>query len=268
VTQTIIVTKATVALSIAASPNPVFLLNPVTLSVSVTTAFAPATGSVTFSDGTTPLGTAVMNAGTASLAVSSLTLGTHTITAAYSGDGNYLPAVSSSVAVVVEDFSVTLSNPNVVIPHGGTATYTFAVSPIGGPTMPSGINLSVTGGPYSSVISFNPATITAGSGTTTVTLTVQTPDYPVGPWTQSRNGTGLGRAALAFTVLGTLLLPLRRKRKLLHRLGLLVLLVAVSSAVLTATGCGSGWGPQPYSLAVTGTSGALTHSANASLISQ
>ena len=51
--------------------------------------FATPTGSVTFKDGTTVLGTSALNAGRASLTTSTLSVGTHTIRAFYSGDSNF-----------------------------------------------------------------------------------------------------------------------------------------------------------------------------------
>src|SRR5262249_55282371 len=52
--------------------------------------FATATGTVTFVDGATPLGTiAVNSAGIATLAWTPIVSGIHTLTASYSGDSNY-----------------------------------------------------------------------------------------------------------------------------------------------------------------------------------
>jgi hypothetical protein len=49
------------------------------------------TGTVTFLDGSTSLGTAALNAGVATLTTSALSAGTHQIVAAYSGDTNFNP---------------------------------------------------------------------------------------------------------------------------------------------------------------------------------
>jgi YVTN family beta-propeller protein len=68
------------------------------------------TGTVTFYDGTTVLGTgSITNAGIATFSTSTLSLGTHTITAAYSGDANYGTSTSSSLTLnIVSTLSVTI----------------------------------------------------------------------------------------------------------------------------------------------------------------
>jgi hypothetical protein len=74
---------------------------------------------------------------------------------------------------------------------------------------------------------------------------------------------------LAMLGLGGLLLPFaRRSRRKLQRLTVALLFVAVSILLGTASGCGSGWGKQSYNITVTATSGALSRSATATLITQ
>ena len=53
------------------------------------------TGTITFKDGATALGTGTLSpAGVATLAISSLTVGSHSITAAYGGDVNFSASTS------------------------------------------------------------------------------------------------------------------------------------------------------------------------------
>ncbi|HEX3470525.1 MAG TPA: Ig-like domain-containing protein, partial [Silvibacterium sp.] len=62
----------------------------VTFTTQVSGGNKTPTGSVIFFDGTTVLGNAVaLSNGQASLSVSNLTVGTHSITAAYSGDSSH-----------------------------------------------------------------------------------------------------------------------------------------------------------------------------------
>lgn len=87
--------------ALASSPNPSTVDQPVTFTAEVE-AGSPApgrpTGSVTFSDGTVVLGTInVGRDGKATLVTSRLTLGSHSITAAYGGDPNF--GVSTSAAI-------------------------------------------------------------------------------------------------------------------------------------------------------------------------
>jgi len=79
--------------TLAPSVNPVILGNPVTFQVTVapnTVGSTNATGTVTFKDGDTVLGSQPLDStGHASLTTSGLTVGPHAITAAYSGDTNF-----------------------------------------------------------------------------------------------------------------------------------------------------------------------------------
>ena len=56
-----------------------------------------ATGTMTFLDGSTSLGTVTISGATAALSVSTLSIGAHPITAAYSGDANDAPGTSTSL---------------------------------------------------------------------------------------------------------------------------------------------------------------------------
>ena len=60
------------------------------------------TGTVTFQDGTTTLGTATLDAnGQATFQSSTLTAGSHTITAIYAGDSNFLTSTSTALTLTV-----------------------------------------------------------------------------------------------------------------------------------------------------------------------
>jgi len=74
----------------------------VTLTVSVSG--ASPTGTVTFRNGSTDLGTANVINRSASLTICSLTVGSHTIVATYSGDANNLPS-SATFTVTIYDLS-------------------------------------------------------------------------------------------------------------------------------------------------------------------
>jgi hypothetical protein len=269
VTETIAVNIGNTLIGLTATASPVFLQNPVTLTATLSSPGGTPVGSVLFLDGSNPIGTAILSRGIATLSVSSLTLGTHSITAQYSGAGSFAAANSSAVSETVQDFSLNINGTTAqTIQHGGEATFSMTVNPIGGSTMPSAISFTVTGAPDMSTISFTPQTITAGSGSTNVTLTIQTPDYPVGPWT----GISGPKATLALLALGCLLLPFGRRRSIfgtrVRLISCVILLLAVSSGLVTLTGCGSGWGPQQYTITVTGTSGQLPHSTTVTLTSQ
>ena len=123
------VSKVTTTTGLTASPNPATIGQAVTLSASVTP--AAATGTVQFLDGGTVLGTVAVSGGTAALAVSTLTAGSHSVTATYGGDSLNAASTSAAVAIMINKVvsSVTLAsapNPSTV---GMTVTLTAAVSP-------------------------------------------------------------------------------------------------------------------------------------------
>jgi hypothetical protein len=199
-----------------------------------------------------------LNGGIAALGTSTLSLGLHTITGTFSGDPSYNSVTSSGGTLNVMDFSLnaggnTLSST--VLP-GTSTSYTFPISPIGGPTMPGAITFSASGLPSGTIATFSPATLAAGSGTTIVTLTIQVPQVAA-----LERGRQSGRS-LPLAAVGILLLPffsrMRRSSKSLRRVAW-VLLLASAGAMAGLGGCG-GTPPQMYSIGVTATSGALSHS--------
>jgi large repetitive protein len=95
--------QGTSAVQVNSSPNPSIYGNSVTLVATVTSnSGVAATGTVKFLDGTTQIGTAALagNPGATSFAISTLTAGSHSISASYQGDQNNGPA-SASIAQTV-----------------------------------------------------------------------------------------------------------------------------------------------------------------------
>lgn len=100
-TQTI--TKAGTVASVFSSLNPSHHGNTVTFTALVrsTTTGLP-TGVVTFKDGATTLGTRTLNsAGKGALAISTLAIGSHSITAVYGGDANFKGSISVALKQTV-----------------------------------------------------------------------------------------------------------------------------------------------------------------------
>jgi hypothetical protein len=138
------VSPAATAVVLSASTNPVRTGAPVTFTATVT-AVAPGagtpTGTVTFFDGGTVLGTVKVNAnGQASLTLSLAIVGSHAIKAAYSGDSNFT-AGSQTIAeqVVTRRSSHTAlaasANP---VALGQSVTFTATVSADSGTGTPTG----------------------------------------------------------------------------------------------------------------------------------
>jgi hypothetical protein len=272
VSHTIVVNKGLPALTMTASQNPVFVRNPVTLTATVASSAATPTGSVTFSDGSTVLGTEALNAGAASLTVATLPLGANSITASYSGDGSFNTVTSTALNQAVQDFTFTVSGSNTqTIQYGGAATYTFALSSVDGPTTPSAIGFAVSGAPAGSIITFTPTTVPAGTGTANLAIAIQVPSVIAA--SQGReHSLATSLAALALVCL---FLPLRRRMGLRGNrsswlLSALLVLASVG-ACAAAMGCGANdivTRVQTFAITVTASSGSLSHSATTTLTVQ
>jgi hypothetical protein len=133
----------TTTTSLNASPNVVATGQTLTLTAAVqgTGSTVPA-GAVSFMSGSTPLGTAPVNpSGVATLTITTLAVGTYTLTAQYSGNAIFLSSNSAAVSVTVsgQDGMTTTNltaSPNPVI-AGQTLTLTAAVEGTGS-TVPGG----------------------------------------------------------------------------------------------------------------------------------
>ena len=88
-------------LDLTSNRNPSHPGQSVTFKVKINPASgSDPTGTVTFMDGATPLGTVAVSSKKATLATSSLALGSHTITATYSGDATYAGSSDSLTQTV------------------------------------------------------------------------------------------------------------------------------------------------------------------------
>jgi hypothetical protein len=292
VTQSVVVNKVAPLIALQSSANPAFVQASITLTATVSFGGGVPTGTVTFLDGTTSLGAGSITAGVATLTTSTLAAGSHSITAVYSGDANFVTLTSSVLTEAVDDFSLAISSGNAtsltVLP-GGTGVFTLTMSPAGAATFPSAVTLSLGGLPAGATYTFSPATLPAGSGTTTVTLTIQIPltSAEAVPIHIRGNGQELaasrdssidrssGRRLCPFA-LTLLLLPFagrmrRAGKKLSRAMSILLLMVAAMTATIGLNGCGaSGSGffaqaPKTYTLTVTGTSGTLSRTTSLTL---
>ena len=149
---------------------------PVTLVATVTpmSGTTAPTGTVTFYDGGTQLGTASLSNGTASLTASNLSTGSNQLTANYAGSTNFNGSASAPVAVTVN--SVTpFSTTTVLVSSvskaavGSTVSLTATVTPASGSTNPSG------------TVSFYSGTTLLGSASLSgSTATLNTTTLPLG----------------------------------------------------------------------------------------
>jgi hypothetical protein len=126
-TQT--VTKATTTVALTSSVNPSAFGSSATFTVTITP--ATATGTVTFLDGTTTLGTGAISNGAANYSTSALALGSHSITASYGGDTNDSASISATLTQTVDQASPTVTLTSSANPstYGASVKFTAAVSP-------------------------------------------------------------------------------------------------------------------------------------------
>src|SRR5207244_338793 len=134
------------------------------------------TGSVTFLDNGTSLGTSSLSNGQATFSTSTLSVGSHTITAQYGGDSNFTGSsgtTTQTVNAAQAGFTITASPTSASVRAGKTATYTVTVTASGGFTGTVQFSGSWTG-PNPT---FSPPSVT-GSGSST--MKVSTTGVPRG----------------------------------------------------------------------------------------
>jgi len=258
-----------------------------TTHVASTTSGVP-TGNVTLQDGATNLLTTnISTTGDATFTTSTLTTGSHALTAVYSGDHNFSPSSSTPAIIGVgvaggtptnSDFTVVaIGTTTQTILSGASASYTFSIQFIGTTPLASPIALAATGLPNLATASFNPTYLPPGAASNTVTLTITTPQFS----TNSPQPNHLNRTAtLQKTAFALLLLPIaattfRRRNPLLNSLVLVLLIATAGCGARINTGLQSQSSnpAQTYTITVTGTATSptgtiLQHAATVTLILQ
>lgn len=237
--------------------NSVTVGTAVTLSAkAVSTTKGIPSGRVTFLDGGAVLGQAVADGSGAAMLPATLGVGTHTISAVYGGDGNFLPSTSGGFGEVVlagpgsgPDFSVAVAGASSqTAPAGATASFGFNVSILNGP-LNGPIQLTASGMPPGATATFSPAYLPPGGAVPAFTLSVQTV-----------KGAAVSSVPALGILVGSLaLLPWRRRRKGAWLLGALL----VSSVALE--GCGAFITPVPNAAAGASRSYAMTVVATSTL---
>lgn len=299
-TVSLTVNKASPKVSVVFSLNPVLMLNPVTLTATVSSPAGTPTGTVSFYDGQTlislPTSTPPVSAFSLVQGVTALTpsttcptsapppatsttciVGTHSISAVYSGDSNCAGVTSATVPLTVEDFTLSVNaiagvTTPTVLP-GGSLTFVLPVDPTSGLNFPSAVTFAISGLPAGATATFTPATLPAGSAGTNVSLVIQIANqilarHPANP---------LGRGLALAMVGGMFLLPLGGKlRRPAGKAGrflcLLFLVLAAACATLGLTSCGGtssgyfGQQERSYTVTITATSGALSHTTTVNFI--
>jgi sugar lactone lactonase YvrE/predicted thioesterase len=149
-----VIQQGTSSAVVLSSANPSVFGDSVTFTAKVTGTGTQPTGSVSFLDGSTALGTVAMDgAGQARFSTSTLAIGNHTITVTYVGDTTHSGSSPASIVqTVLQATSTTITsnlNPALV---GDTIRLSAKVT-------------GVSGSPVSGTVSFTDGAATVGTGT-------------------------------------------------------------------------------------------------------
>jgi hypothetical protein len=165
--------------TLAASAATAVSGQPITLTAAVSP--ASATGTITFLDGGTSIGSASLTAGKGMLALSTLSVGSHSLSAAYSGDAADSASNSNGVTVTITavqgpappspDYGFTLSSGTLTIAKSTPGSLTLKVTPENG--FSAALSFACSGLPTGWGCSFAPATV-SGSAPQSTTMTVST----------------------------------------------------------------------------------------------
>jgi hypothetical protein len=278
---------------VASSANPAIVGTSVSFTANVAATVrgitAVPTGTVTFLDGSTSLGTATLTGGTATFTTTGLAIGTHSITVQYGGDSNFHSSTSKLLSEVINNgtpgFSLTPSATSASITAGASATFTVTSTPVYGYT--GTIAFTATGCPSKATCTFSPSSVTlAGTTAVPTTLTISTTatttsslvtpyrpnSNPIEPtlWA-SLGGFGLFGLILAGT-------SKKRSRQMALVLGMLVLMMTItfvgcggsssSNTTPPATTTTPGTPAGSYPITVTATASGITHALNVTVVVQ
>ncbi len=234
-----------------------------TLKASVASASGPVPGgSVDFREGDTSLGVATLDAtGTATLAASGLSLGTHDLAAYYITNGNKDASTSATRTVTVyanaPAMSLSLSANSMTVSYGGTSSpVILQVSSMWG--LAGSVTFSCTGLPVGMACNFQPnqASINAGGSiTTSLTISAQATTIAGIPWLK---GAGI------ILILPLSLLWLRAQRAGIRTQVLLSSLLLSTVFIGCLIGC-SGGVTKSQTLQETGTKTVLVNATSGSV---
>jgi hypothetical protein len=148
------------------------------ITLTATVAPTSATGTITFKDGTTAIGSASLAAGKGMLSVSTLNVGTHSLSAVYGGDAADSSSTSNTVTVTITapptssaDYSFALSSSTLTMAQGMPGSLMVSVTPKNG--FSGSLSFACSGLPSGWGCSFAPSTL-SGSAAESTKMTVST----------------------------------------------------------------------------------------------
>ena len=232
--------------SLTSSANPSAVGSTVTFTATVTSVAGNSslpTGTLTFLDGSTVLGTAPLAAGKATLSVSTLTQGTHSITAKYGGSGSYTASVSAPLSEVilaggVSQFSFVVTPSTVSLASGARTTLAVVFAPSSAYT--GTLLLGCGGLPAEATCTFSQQSVQLpGDAAKTISVTLDTGN-PLGSGSStkvSRSGSTASKVLVCGLPIGFLLMAfVGRRRRDISILRLCLGLVMMSTLTVLS-GC-------------------------------
>jgi hypothetical protein len=250
---------------LTSNANPSYFGQAVTFTspVSTTGAFtAIPTGTVTYFDGPTAIGTGTLDSiGNASFTTSALAIGTHTMTASYAGNNSFTGSVSPQYIQVVTDpitsagtgFILQVAPTTLAVPVGSSVIVNVTVIELNNFQQP--VQLSCAGMPSEGTCNFAQSLIPATGGTTVLAIGATAP-HDCGSTTPYfvAGGRGMGLLWLGVTALG--LFMARKRRRVLQSLALTAALLLIPALQGCGTGNCTDFGLKPgtYTFTVQGTS--------------
>jgi len=250
-TLNVLATPVATTTTIASSNLAANLNASVTFTATVSSLVGPPAGSVKFMDGTTVLSTVTLagtTSSTASLTLTTLAAGTHSITAVYQAGTTWATSTSTAVSEVVTApaYTFTVSPTTVTTTAGASTGVDLTLTPVGGFVGTFTVGCGAVPAHVSCAMESPTLAATGNNVATTGVLAIST---NANDTTASLRMDGLGSdsrsglqtfAALAFLpCLGGLALASRRRRQL-RSLWLAAALLLLSGSVFGMAGCSSG----------------------------
>ena len=261
--------------ALASNVNPSGAGMPVTFTATVSvvgSASVSPTGTITFLDASFVIGMATLNptTGIATFTTSALAVGSHPITASYSGAtgvGSGTQSLAASGSAILTQIVASQASPSfvltatptpVTIGVGDTGILLVRVQALGGFSQP--VNLTCTGLPQETTCVFVQPQTPPGGGLTTLQVAVSAPhncgsNTPYFVSSASGPGTTAKVALSALLGGGLLFAGIRRRRRMLVGTLFLALISLCGFAMISGCGACTDLGTKPgvYSLTVVGT---------------
>jgi large repetitive protein len=223
--------------TLVVTPNPAVYGQTITLTATVTASSSAPTGSVNFYDGQNLLGTQPLSNATATYTTGALSIATHSITASYGGDTNFLAATSQPTSLIVAptpSFSITANPSTVNVAIGGSGSTVLTLTGENGFNNSVALSCGTLPNYITCSFSQNPVTV---SSTSTSKLTVSVDSTTAALRERVDHSLLFGPFGIPaiFAFVPLMVLPARKAVARTGLLGLLVLLF-----VIGLVGCGGG----------------------------